>query len=820
MRRLLIIAASVLCLSALVAAQQPNQATADRVAVIFAGPTPEGSARAFAAAAAGGIAPYAYAWDFGDASTAVGPAPTHAYADNGSFPVTLRVSDATGRTATTSFSVAIVNAAPSVKLAGPAAGSAGLPLTFTAAATDPGTADQAAGFSFAWDFGDGAVATGASPSHAYATAGTYTVLVTATDKDGAQSTPATASITITAAPTGPLIDVDAAWLAARVPPYQLTAANTTYRLQADVAANGTAFVVAAGGITLDLNGHTATYDGQAPIANPSGGFEAGDLSGWDASEMPHIRIVPTSEIPGLWGSWGARFSAPASATPAKETMISGPIAIPAAGIGHEGIVTAKGHFGGGVSVSLSVLDASGSVLGTRTQSPDNIDNGPTLVVPFRPAAAGPVRLRLDVTPAANKASTVYIDGASVDRVAAYGVTINYHCNKFRLTSSVPGGTIVQGGGGSARSDCVHATTENTGLAVDGVTLAARGRDSQLILASYYRDVTIRNVAFVAALDYLSNRQAAMSMLRLLQAKGTVVIEGNTFDGSHQNCISVVGDTDYLTAMTSVSIKRNTIRHDAKWGDAYGIGIERLRNFEVAFNTIHPIAGRGIILQADMYGTNRLDLIGGTVHDNDIIVQERATLENGSAINATALRLRNFQGRFQDVEIYNNSCVARIGTAPGMSQFASGFKPTFINDHGQMTGANVVVRDNFFKGLVVDASKCPANFKAYGITFAQIDGGTGVTYLRNRCESNQRCVNFGDADGINESDITMQGTVLVKSNEGDPSLLPGFHGVSAGGWGSKVANVRMIDTTTQGGADITPLLEGTGSKDLVITAPAP
>jgi hypothetical protein len=588
-----------------------------------------------------------------------------------------------------------------------------------------------------------------------------------------------------------------------------------------VTAPGTAFVVAASNITLDLNGHVVTYDNQAPMPNPYGGFEAGDFTGWDASAMPHVVTVDTgSAVPGLWGAWCARFQAPASATPAKETMLSAPVAIPTAGIAYEGIITVKGSPSNfATTITLSVLDAvSGAVLGTYTQATANVDNGPTLVVPFKPTTTNPVRLQLDITPPVSKPCTIYIDGASVDRVGAYGVTTNYHVNNFRLTSSTPGGKIVQGGGNSARSDCVHATTENTGLAVDGVTLSGHGRDCQLVLATYYRDITVRNVSFVAALDYLSNRQAAMAMCRLISAKGTIVVEDCTFDGSHQNCIAVVGDTDYLTAMTSVSIKRNVIRHDARWGDAYGIGIERLRNFEVAFNSIHPIAGRGIILQADMYGTNRLDLIGGTVHDNDIVVQEKATLENGAAINATALRLRNFQGRFQDVEIYNNSCVARIGTAPGMSQFASGFKPTFINDHGQMTGANVVIRDNFFKGVVVDASKCPPNFKAYGITFAQVDPGCGVTYLRNRCESNQRAVNFGDADGINESDITMQGTTLIKSTDGDPTVTAGFRAVSAGGWGSKIANVRLVDTTVQGGADLVPLLEGTGSKDLIVTAP--
>src|SRR5262249_296709 len=48
---------------------------------------------------------------------------------------------------------------------------------------------------YAWNFGDGTTSTAASPSHAYATPGVYTVSLTATDKDG-QSTTGTTSATV------------------------------------------------------------------------------------------------------------------------------------------------------------------------------------------------------------------------------------------------------------------------------------------------------------------------------------------------------------------------------------------------------------------------------------------------------------------------------------------------------------------------------------------------------------------------------------------------------------------------------------------------
>lgn len=75
----------------------------------------------------------------------------------------------------------------------PAAGKAGASVAVSATATDRMSVPT-----YAWNFGDGKTATGASVSHTYASAGTYAVKVTATDEAGNSST-STKSVVVSAA---------------------------------------------------------------------------------------------------------------------------------------------------------------------------------------------------------------------------------------------------------------------------------------------------------------------------------------------------------------------------------------------------------------------------------------------------------------------------------------------------------------------------------------------------------------------------------------------------------------------------------------------
>src|SRR5262249_30240164 len=103
------------------------------------------------------------------------------------------------------FHTTVSDVVPTAGLSGPTDGFQGVSgqtRTFTLTASSPSQADQANGFTFQINWGDGTAVqmvtgpSGTPATHAYAAPGTYTMSMTATDGDGESSAPTTLSVTI------------------------------------------------------------------------------------------------------------------------------------------------------------------------------------------------------------------------------------------------------------------------------------------------------------------------------------------------------------------------------------------------------------------------------------------------------------------------------------------------------------------------------------------------------------------------------------------------------------------------------------------------
>jgi PKD repeat protein len=125
-----------------------------------------------------------YAWDFGDGGTSTDSAPSHAYAHDGDYTATLTVTDDRGDSRSDTVDLTAGAAANQAPTAAFSSSCLNRTCTFDAAGSSDPDGTVA---SYTWLFGDGQTGTGATPTHTYAAAGTFSVSLVVTDEVGADS---------------------------------------------------------------------------------------------------------------------------------------------------------------------------------------------------------------------------------------------------------------------------------------------------------------------------------------------------------------------------------------------------------------------------------------------------------------------------------------------------------------------------------------------------------------------------------------------------------------------------------------------------------
>jgi len=125
-----------------------------------------------------------WVWDFGDGNVANGPNPAHTYTSPGMYDVTLIVTDTNGCSASLLEPDLVTVSAPSqVAPSFTLPNTCQLPFAVSFAANP-----AAAGYTYAWDFGDGNTSTQENPVHAYTAPGNYIVSLITTSAGGCADT--------------------------------------------------------------------------------------------------------------------------------------------------------------------------------------------------------------------------------------------------------------------------------------------------------------------------------------------------------------------------------------------------------------------------------------------------------------------------------------------------------------------------------------------------------------------------------------------------------------------------------------------------------
>lgn len=126
----------------------------------------------------------AWKWNFGDGATSTDPAPVHTYTTQGSFRVSLTITNSAGCSETIEKPGFVVIQKPIVRIVDIEQEGC-VPYTFSPTLNINSPVPITG---YLWDFGDGTTSTDPKPTHVYTQKGLYTLSVTYSTQDGCQET--------------------------------------------------------------------------------------------------------------------------------------------------------------------------------------------------------------------------------------------------------------------------------------------------------------------------------------------------------------------------------------------------------------------------------------------------------------------------------------------------------------------------------------------------------------------------------------------------------------------------------------------------------
>ena len=471
-----------------------------------------------------------YAWSFGDGATASGPSPVHTYATNAAFTVTLTVTTPSGGAASSTTTATIAPAdtpldtAPTVKVNGPYTGTVNNAVTFSSGGTsDPNNA----ALTYVWSFGDGGTGSGASPTHSYVAAGTYSVVLTVGNGSNTVAAGTTATITggtptpnLTASAGGPytgnvnrpvhfdgtgttdpsgrqltyLWDFGDGSTGGSSQPSHTYAASGTYTVSVNVTdgatGNGNAttqvtvggpapesIAASAGGPYTDVTGHTITFDAS---------------SSTDSLDNPVTYTWNFGDGTTGSGATPAHAYSTAGTYTATVTVSSGTVS---------GTATASARIATALNVMITT-PAANALFGTNTVTVSGSVSGPGLSVNVNGIAAT-------------------VSGTSF---TATGVSLREGVNLITATATDSGGGVGSGTVSvilDATAPTVSITSPANGATVSSPSVTVAGLVNDIVTGTIgSNDVTV-SVNGVAA--QVANRSYSLNNVLLVPGSNTITV---------------------------------------------------------------------------------------------------------------------------------------------------------------------------------------------------------------------------------------------------------------------------------------------------------
>jgi hypothetical protein len=644
--------------------------------------------------------------------------------------------------------------------------------------------------------------------------------------------------------------MEAGWLAERGPgPYLLDRPGATYVLETDVATSGTAFVIAAGDVTLDLNGHTITYNNAPPIVVPNGGFEADPVgsavvTGWELSGAPRSRIEVAQNDVFLFGSRVLRWTVSDGAGP--QVIRSSQVAIPRADRTYTASITPSGLTltRRGVTLKLEVVDAATDrVESSFTRADSNIWQGDAAAFSFVPATTDPVYLRVTAELSDGVGDVTFtLDRAAISPSLNYGV-LAAHADPwllaFEFGNNASGGLLVSGvqnlpasirsvyrdvnaptivdrvgtgrirQGQSAGVACHAINVRETGgpLRIRGITIETRGDDTIPILArrtypnpspSDARTISDCTIDYPASGLNITRRSCLYAAINV-EGMTPATVERCTINRNPQVGILAGGASERVVH----TIRDNVLHPNAMVTNGYGIMLlgPRVRVLNNTINTGDRGSSMGIGLDGAL---SEVEVAG-----NKVDVRYAPNREYGMKVPVRAFRLRNLgAGVISGINVHDNVFSARTGL--GWTLEAIGARLDAIPEGSR----HIRLDHNQFKAIVEGAADPGTQHRATALV---IDScrmtGDELVLQENRFESDDTGIRLGYSDAP-ETEVVRR--VLFRNNEirkSSDGVLRPFASLILGYWVLPLSDIVFYGTTFTNGATDAITWAGRGPKQV-------
>jgi len=427
----------------------------------------------------------------------------------------------------------------------------------------------------------------------------------------------------------------------------LDQAGMRYEVQQNLSSTGTCLILIADDITVDLNGHTITYDDDDPITIDNGDFEVVDsgdpthADGWDFTNAPDAeRAAGTLVQPVTVGSGSYAIRIPSTAADQYLTT-SGTVTLDP-----NTTYSLSARFRNKESNDLDMyvrLAGTGVIAEEVGFSSDGFSWTSTTFTTGDTPEEYQVQVGMSgaLLPSGGY---VYIDSVTIQRYRSYGIATgpaSLVAEEFpgvtrygsALRATILSGSIVQGLGGSDYGHGIYARDDN--LEVADVDITVHGVNANNFRGYYVdnfvlRGSTLRNNSTIVA-DRHDLDGAAVKMVGSTAGSS---IHDNTIIGSPQSGMVINGGE------SSNSIYNNTISVRTRYTNGFGIQI-RVDSGSLVYNNI--IGGSK----------------GTQVYDNTISVRDlpRNGEYNGCVLNgAYGIQLESLDGD-AGIDIYNNTVTA-------------------------------------------------------------------------------------------------------------------------------------------------------------------